>query len=139
MDFVSNVTSLLYNVLSGFVLAFLPRSMCLLILWLQSPSAVILEPPKMKSVTVSIVFPSICHEVMRLDAMILVFWMLSFKPAFSPSSFTFFERFFSSSLLSARRVPDLHIWCYWYLSQQSWFHFMLHSARHFAWCTLHIS
>ena len=71
--FVSKVMFLLFNMLSGLVKAFLPRSMRLLISWLQLPSAVILEPPKIKSVTVSIVSPSICHEVMRPDAMILVF------------------------------------------------------------------
>ena len=71
--FVGKVRSLLYNMLSGFVIAFLPRSKCLLISWMQSPSAVILEPKKIKSVTVSIVSPSICHEVMGPDAMILVF------------------------------------------------------------------
>jgi len=60
--FVSKVMSLLFNMLSGFVTAFLPRSKCLFISWLQSPPAVFLEPKKMKSVTVSIVFPSICHE-----------------------------------------------------------------------------
>ena len=87
-----------------FVKAFLPISNRLLISWLQSPSAVILEPKKIKSVTVSIVSPSICNEVMGLDAMILVFWMLSFKPAFSFSSFTFITRLFSFSLLSAIRV-----------------------------------
>ena len=65
--------------------AFLPRSKCLLIPWLQSPSAVILESKKIKSVTVSIVYPSICHGVMGPDAMILVLWMLSFKPAFHSS------------------------------------------------------
>ena len=65
--------SLLFNTLSMFVIAFLPRSKRLLISWLQSPSAVILEPKKMKSVTVSIVVPSICHEVMGLDAMIFIF------------------------------------------------------------------
>ena len=65
--------SLLFNTLSSFVIAFLPRSKRLLISWLQSPSAVILEPKKIKSVTVSIVSPSICHEVMRPDAMIFVF------------------------------------------------------------------
>ena len=73
----------------------------LLISWLQSPSAVNLEPPKVKSATVS---PSICHEVMGPDAMILVFWMLSFKLTFSLSSFTFIRRLFSSSSLSAIRV-----------------------------------
>ena len=71
--FVGKVMSLLFNMLSRLVKAFLPRSKHLFISWLQSPSAVILEPPKIKSVTVSIVSPSICHEVMGLDAMILVF------------------------------------------------------------------
>ena len=71
--FVSKVMSLLFNMLSMFVIVFLPRSKHFLISWLQSPSAVILEPKKIKSVIVSIVSPSICHEVMGLDAMILVF------------------------------------------------------------------
>ena len=71
--FVGKVMSLLFKMLSRFVIAFLPRSKHLLISWLQSPSAVILQPPKIKSVTVSIVSPSLCHEVMKLDAMILVF------------------------------------------------------------------
>ena len=75
--FVGKVMSLLLNMLSRLVTTFLPRSKHILISWLQSASAVILEPPKIKSVTVS---PSICHEVTGLDAMILVFWMLSFKP-----------------------------------------------------------
>ena len=70
--FVSKVMSLLFNMLSRFVIAFLPRSKRLLISWLQSPSAVILEPPKIKSVTVSIVSPSICHEAMGPDAVMLV-------------------------------------------------------------------
>ena len=99
----SNV-SLLFNMLSRFVIAFFPRSKHLLISWLQSPAAVILEPKKMTSLIVSIVSPSICHEVKGLDAMILVFGMLSFKPAFSLSSFTFIRRIFSSFLLSAVRV-----------------------------------
>ena len=71
--FVGKVMSLLFNMLSRFVTAFLPRSKSLLISWLHSPSAVILEPKKIKSVTVSIVSTSICHEVMGLDAMILAF------------------------------------------------------------------
>ena len=71
--FVGKVTSLLFNMLSRLVITFLPRNKHLLISWLQSPSAVILEPPKIKSVTVSTVSPSISHEVMRSDAMILVF------------------------------------------------------------------
>ena len=71
--FVGKVMSLLFNMLPRFVIAFLPRSKCLLISWLQSPSAVILEPKKIKSVTVSVVSPSICHGVMGPDAVILVF------------------------------------------------------------------
>ena len=81
--FLGKVMSLLFNVLSRLVIAFLPRSKSLLISWLQSPSTVILEPKKINFVTVSTVSPSICHEVMGPDAMILVFWILSFKPAFS--------------------------------------------------------
>ena len=71
--FVSKVMSLLFNMLSRFFIAFLPRNIHLLISWLQSPSAVILEHKKIKSLTVSIVSPSICHEVMEPDAMILVY------------------------------------------------------------------
>ena len=71
--FIGKVMSLLFNMLSRLVMAFLPRSKRLLISWLQSPSAVILKPRKIKSTTVSIVSPSICHKVMGLDAMILVF------------------------------------------------------------------
>ena len=70
--FVGKIMSLLLNMLSRFVIDFLPRSKCLLISWLQSPSAVILEPKKIKSLMVSIVSPSICHEVMGPDATILV-------------------------------------------------------------------
>ena len=71
--FVGKVISLLFNMLSRFVIAVLPRSKCVLILWLQWPTALILEPPKIKSATVSTFSPSICHEVMRLNTMILVF------------------------------------------------------------------
>ena len=75
--FVGKVMSLLFNMLSSLVITFLPRSKhhqsLLLILWLQSPSAVILEPPKIKSETVFIVSPSLCHEVMGPDAMIFIF------------------------------------------------------------------
>ena len=77
--FIGKVVSLLFSMLSRWVITLLPRSKCLSISWLQSPTAVILEPKKIKSATVSTVSPSICHEVMGLDAMILVFWMLSFK------------------------------------------------------------
>ena len=71
--FVGQVMSLLFNTISRLVIAFLPRSKCLLISWLQSPSAVILEPQIIKALTISIVSPTICHEVMGPDAMILVF------------------------------------------------------------------
>ena len=114
--FVGRVMSLLFNMLSRLVIVFLPRRKHLLISWLQSPSAVILEPKKMKSDTVSTVSPYISHEVMGPDAMILVFWMLSFKPTFLLSSFTFIKRFFSSSLLSAIGWCHLRIWGYWYFS-----------------------
>ena len=96
------VMSLLFNMLARLVIAFLPRSKHLLISWLQSPSAVILEHPKIKSVTVSIASPSICYEVMGPNAMILVFWMLSFKPTFS--LFHFNQEALNSSSLSAIRV-----------------------------------
>ena len=100
--FVAKVMSLLFNMLSRFVIAFLPRSKCLLISWLQSLSTVILEPKKIKSVTVPIFSPSICHEVMGSDAKIFVFWMLSFKAAFSLYSFTFIKMLFDSFSLSAK-------------------------------------
>ena len=95
--------SLLFNILSRLVITFLSRSKHLLISWLQSPSAVILEPKKINYVTVSIVPPSICHEV------IFIFWMLSFKPAFSLSSFTFIKRLFSSSLSAIRVVSSAYL------------------------------
>ena len=134
---VGKVIPLLFNMLSRLVIAFLPRSKHLLISWLQSLSAVILEPKKIKSVTVSIISPSICHEVMELDAMILVFWMLSFKPTFSFSFFTFIKRLFSSSLSATRVVSSvyhIHI-SPGDLDSSLW----NHPAQHFAWCTLYIS
>ena len=80
--FVGKVMSLLFNMLSRLVIAFLPRNKHLLISWLQSPSAVILEPKKIKSVTVFIVSLSICHEVMGLDAMIFVSDLLAWGQHF---------------------------------------------------------
>ena len=105
--FISKVMSLSFNMLSRFSTAFLPRSKCLLISRLQSQSAVILEPKQIKSVTVSTFSPSVCHEIMGLDVMIIVFWKLSFKPAFSLSSFTLIKRLFSFFLLSAITVVSL--------------------------------
>ena len=126
--------SLLFNMLSRFVIVFLPRSKCLLISWLQSQWAVILKPKKMKFFTVSIVSPSICHEVIGQDAMVLVFWMLSFKPAFSLSS--------RGSLVPLCFLPwgwcQLYIWSYWYFSQQSWFQLVHLRAWHFAWHHLYV-
>ena len=107
--FVGKVMSLLLNMLSRLVIAFLPRSKCLLISRLQSSSAVIWESKKTKSITVTIVFLSICHEVMGLDAMILVFWMLSFKPTFSLSSFTFYQEAFSFLFTFCHKGHDICI------------------------------
>jgi len=128
----SKVMSLLFNTLSRFVIAFLPGSKCILISRLQSPSAVILERKKITSVTVSIVSPM--HEGMGWDAMIFIFWMMSFKSAFSLSSFTFIKRLFVSSSLSAMRVvSSAHLRLLIFLSA-IWI-----AARHFTWCALHRS
>ena len=131
--FVSKVMFLILNMLSRFAMAFLQRSKCLLISWLLSPSTVILEFKKIKSVTIAIFSLCICRKVMGLDAMILVFWMLSFKPAFhfslSPST--------RGPLVPLYFLPlewyYLHIWGYWYFSQKSWFQLVLHPAWHFTW------
>ena len=137
--FVSKVISLLLNTLSRFVIAFLPRCKHLLISWLQSPFTLILEPKKMIFDTVPTFSSSVCHEVMEPDAMIFIFWMLSFKTAFSLSSFTFIKRLFSPFSLSPLKWYHLNIWGCWYFSQQSWFQLLLHPAQHFTWCILYIS
>ena len=94
--FVSEVMSLLFSMLSRLIIAFLPRSKCLLISWLQSPSEVIFEPKKIRSDTVSIAFLSnYLPWSVGPDAMILVFWMLSFKLAFSLSSLIFIKKLFT--------------------------------------------
>ena len=135
--FVGKVMSLLFNMLSGLVMAFLPRSKCFLILWLQSPSAVILEPPKIKSDTVSTVSPSICHEVMGLDAMIFSEYSVLSQFFHSPLSLSS-----RGSLVLLHFLPQgwchLHVWGYWYFSRQSWFHLVLLPAQSFSWCTLHM-
>ena len=118
--FVRKVMSLIFNILPRFVIIFLPRNKCVLISWLQSPSAMILEPKKIKSVTVSIVSPIICHEVTRLNAMIFVFecWVLNqlFHSPLSTSS--------RGCLVPLPFLPlkwyHLHIWGYWYFSCQSY-------------------
>ena len=144
MDLCCKVMSLLLNILSRLVITFLPRSKHLLILWLQSPSAVIMETKKnshrlsQKFLTVSIVSPFIFHEVMGLDAMILASecWVLS-QLFHSPLSLS------SRSSLVLHFLPQgwchLHIWGYWYFSQQSWFQLVLYPVWHFTWCALHIS
>ena len=96
--------SLLFNMLSIFVIAFLPRRKHLLISWLQSPSTVILGPKKINSVTVSIFFFPICLPWFDRTRCHDLCWMLNFKPAFSLSSFTFIKKVFSSSSLSAINV-----------------------------------
>ena len=106
--FVGKVMSLLFNMLSRLVITFLPRSKCLLISWLQSPAAVILEPKKIVCHCFHC-FPSIFHEVMGPGAMILVFWMLSFKPTFTLSSFTFIRSLCSSLLSAIRVVPPTYL------------------------------
>ena len=136
--FVGKLMSLLLNMLSRFVIAFLPRSKHLLISRLQSPSAVILEPKKIKVCHCFHCFPMYLHEVMGLDAMTFIFWMLSFKPAFSLSSFTFIKRLFSSSSLSAIRVvSSAYLRLLIFLPAISIL--TLYPAWHFTWCTLYIS
>ena len=131
--FVSKVVSLLFKMLSTFVIAFLPSSKCLLISWLQSPSAVILEPMKIKSVTISIVSSSICHEVMGPDAMIfMILWKLSFNLAFPLSFFTFIKRLFSSSSVSATSVVSSAYLRLLIFSWQSGFQLVPHPVWHFA-------
>ena len=133
------VMSLLFSTLSRFVIAFLPRSKHLLISWLQSLSTVILEPKKIKSVTVSTFPLSICHEVMGLDAMIFIFWMLSFKPAFSVSSFTFIKRLYSSPSLSATEVVSSAYLRLLIFLPAILIPVCVNPAQHFSWSTLHIS
>ena len=120
-SFVGQVMSLLFNMLSSLVITFLPRSKSFSISWLQSPSAVTLEPPKIKPLTVSSFPIYLPWSDGTRCPMIFIFWMLSFKPTFSLSSFTFIKQLFSSSSLSAIRVVHLHIWGYWYFSRQYWF------------------
>ena len=137
--FVGKVMCLLLNMLSRFVVAFLPRGKHLLISWLQSSSAVILEPRKKKFVTVSIFPSSICHEVMGPDGMILAFdcWVLSqlfYSPlSLSSRGFLFLFSFcHKGGVISISEVIDIS-------PLQSWFQFVLYLAWHFTWCTLHIS
>ena len=134
--FVGKMISPLFNTLSRFVIAFLPRSKHLLISWLQLPSTMILEPKKI--VCHCFHFPpSIFHEVMGTDVVILDFWTLSLKPAFSFSLFILIKRLFCSSLLSTMGII-CNIWGCWYFSWQSGFQLLIHPVWHFI-CSLHIS
>ena len=142
--FVGKVMFLLFHLLYRLVIAFLPRSKCLLISWMQSPSAVILEPRKIRSDTVFIVSPCIWHEIMGLYAMIFIFWMLSFKPAFFTLLFHFHQRLFSSSSLSAIRVVSpaylrLLIFLPAILIPACAYSSAAFLMMRFSWCTLHIS
>ena len=139
--FVGKVISLFFffNVLSRFVIAFIPRDKRLLVSRLQSPSTVILEPKKIKPVTVWTFSPSICHQLIGLDAVILVFSMLNFKTAFLLSSYTFIKRLFSSSSISTIRVVSST-----YLRLLIFLPAILilawaSSSLNFAWRTLHRS
>ena len=135
---VGKAMSLLFNMLSRLVITLFPRSKRLLISWLQSLSTVILKPPKKKSVTVSTVSPSICHEVMRPDTMILVFWMLSFKPTFSLYPFTFIKRLFSSSLSAISTMSSAYLRLLIFFLA-IFIQLVLHPAQHFTWRPLLIS
>ena len=134
--FVGKVTSLLFNMLSRFVIDFLPRNKCLLLSWLQSPSSLILEPNKMKSDTVSIV--SLLFAMKWWDQMpwssFSECWVLSqlFHSPLSPSSRGSLVFYFLPL-----KWYHLYIWGYWRFSQQSWFQLVFHPAQHFAWYTLH--
>ena len=137
--FVGNVMSLLLNTLSGFVVAFLPVSKHLLFSWLLPPSAMFLEPTKIKSVTVSAVSASICHDWWDRMPWSSFFecWVLS-QLFYCPLSSSSRGSLVPLPLLLLRWC-HLHVWGYWYFSRQSWFQLILHPALHFAWCTLHIS
>ena len=135
--FVGKLMSLFFNRLCRFVRAFLARRKCLLISWLLSPSAVLLELKKRKSVTASTFPPSICHEVMRPDAKIFIFLNVEFQASFFILLFTHIKRLFSSSSLSAIRVVSPVFLRLLIFSQQSWLQLVIHPAWQFTWCTLH--
>ena len=130
---------IVFNTLSRFIIPFLWMSRHLLILWLKSPSTVILEPKKIKPFTVSIVSPSICHEVTGQDAMILPFWMLSFRPLFhSPLSPSL-----RGSLVPLCFLPlwwyHLYIWGCWFFLPATLIPTCVSSSVAFQWCPLHRS
>ena len=135
---VGNVMSLLFNTLSRFVIVSNKRQTtfhCMTSVTVCSN----LEPKKKNSVAVSIFSPSVYHEVMGLNAVILVFWMLSFKPALSLSSFTLIKRLFSSSSFSAIRVISSACLRLLISLPTILFKPVIHPVQHFSWCTLHVS
>ena len=131
--FLGKAMYLLFNMLSRLITAFLPRSKCLLVSWWQSHLKWFWSPKK----SVSIVSPSICHEVMGLDAMILVFWCWVLSHLF----YSLLSLSLRGFLVPLHCLPlewyHLHIWGCWYFSWQSWFQLMTHPAWHFTWCTLY--
>ena len=137
--FVSKVMSLLFNMLSRSVIAFLLRSKCILILWLQSPSAEILEP-KERNMSPFLLFPFLFAMKwwdQILWSLFLEYWVSNeLFCSFTLSNDCWYE-------VPLHFLPlewyHLHIWGCWYFSQQSWFQLVIHPAWHFAWCTLHIS
>ena len=128
--FAGKVMSLLFNTLSRLFVIFLPWSKCLLSLWLHSPSTVILEPKKIKSVTISALSPIICHKVMGLDVMIFVFWMLSFEPTFSHFLSSSSRDFLVPLGFNPLEWYHVRIWGCWYFSWQSWFQVVIHPSWH---------
>ena len=129
--FDGRVIALLFNLVSRFVIVFLPSSKCFLISWLQSLFTVILEPRKIKSATVSTLSPSSCHKVVGPDDMILVFecWFLNqlFHSPLSPSTRL---SLITLHFLLTLEWYHLHFWGCWYFSWQSWFQ-LFHPAQHF--------
>ena len=137
LAFVGKLMSLLFNMLSRFVIAFLPRSKHLLILWLQSPSPLILEPKNMKSDSFHffLIYLPWSDKTWGYD---LHFLNVDFKPAFSLSSFTFIKRLFSSSSLSAIKVVSSVYLRLLIFLLAIWSQLVSHPTQHFIWCTLHM-
>ena len=138
--FVSKVMSLLFNMLPRFVMAFLPRSMHLLISWLQLPFTVIFGAHKNKTCDCFKFFPFYFPGSDETRCIILVFecWILG--QLFHSPVFTFIKRLSSySSFSSIRVVWSAHWYCHWYYFWHSWFQLVIHPAQHFAWYTLHVS
>ena len=163
MDFVGKEMSLLFNMLSRLIIAFLPKGKCLLISWLQSPSAVLLEPfssvqllscvwlfvtpwTTARHVSLSLTNSQSPHKPMSIESVmssnhLILCCPLLLLPQSLPASgsFPMSQLFASGGQSRAIRVDHLYIWGCWYFSQQSWFQFVNHPAQHFPWCTLHRS